>query len=356
MPNGSVGSVDEERGRAESREVRDPKLSGPARRVEGIGEQEERPRHGRLLRGEEARLTAAVGMAAEPDAPGGRCARAPPRRPGARRGRARRRPGDGGPCGRAWRNGRSQRSTATPRVASASASATRSGLSEDEPAPWVRTRPSDGGARRGRGASRGRPAPRRPPRGTAMGAGRGGSGVAHRPDPGAREPGGPARDEGGQGDGSRVFFDVAGTLIRVRDGVGAQYARVAGALRRRRRPEGARARVSRAPSGPRRRWRSPARRPRRSPASSARSGAASCATSSRAPASWPLRPRRVRRVLRRGLPALRGPGDVGRLPGRDAGALRPPRARLPARHRQQLRQPRAADPGRPGPRAAGSPR
>ena len=28
--------------------------------------------------------------------------------------------------------------------------------------------------------------------------------------------------------GSVVFFDVAGTLIRVRDGVGAQYARVAG--------------------------------------------------------------------------------------------------------------------------------
>jgi FMN phosphatase YigB (HAD superfamily) len=36
-----------------------------------------------------------------------------------------------------------------------------------------------------------------------------------------------------------VFFDVAGTLIRVRDGVGTQYARVAARFGGRRRSEDA---------------------------------------------------------------------------------------------------------------------
>ena len=49
-----------------------------------------------------------------------------------------------------------------------------------------------------------------------------------RPDPEARQPGAPETGTEDGVTGSVVFFDVAGTLIRVRDGVGAQYARVAG--------------------------------------------------------------------------------------------------------------------------------
>src|SRR5437868_3544872 len=57
----------------------------------------------------------------------------------------------GGPVGRAWRNGRSQRSTCQPTSANFSASATRSGALQFPPAPWVRTRPSPEGADRSRG-------------------------------------------------------------------------------------------------------------------------------------------------------------------------------------------------------------
>ena len=57
-----------------------------------------------------------------------------------------------------------------------------------------------------------------------------------------------------------VFFDVAGTLIRVRDGVGAQYAGVAARFGVVADPK-ALERNSRA-SAPLRRWRSPARGPR----------------------------------------------------------------------------------------------
>ena len=48
----------------------------------------------------------------------------------------------GGPWGRNWRNGRSQRRTVNPEAQNAVASATRSGESQFAPAPCVRTRQS----------------------------------------------------------------------------------------------------------------------------------------------------------------------------------------------------------------------
>src|SRR5262249_7952691 len=62
-----VASVDEERGGVEPREVGDPKVGRSPRRVEWVGEQEERRGHGRILRGEKARLTSAVGVTSESD-------------------------------------------------------------------------------------------------------------------------------------------------------------------------------------------------------------------------------------------------------------------------------------------------
>src|ERR1022692_646466 len=47
--------------------------------------------------------------------------------------------GDGGPCGRRWRNGRLQRSVLIPDAANLSASATSSGALQLPPAPWVST-------------------------------------------------------------------------------------------------------------------------------------------------------------------------------------------------------------------------
>src|ERR1019366_6337089 len=47
--------------------------------------------------------------------------------------------GDGGPCGRRWRNGRSPRSVLIPDAANLSASATSSGALQLPPAPWVST-------------------------------------------------------------------------------------------------------------------------------------------------------------------------------------------------------------------------
>ena len=60
--------VDEERWRVEAREVRHPELGRPAGRMEGIGEQQERSRQARLVRGQEARLAAPVGVATQSDA------------------------------------------------------------------------------------------------------------------------------------------------------------------------------------------------------------------------------------------------------------------------------------------------
>ena len=53
-------------------------------------------------------------------------------------------PRGGGPCGREWRKGRSQRRTARPDAPKASARATRSGALQLAPAPWVRMRQSMG--------------------------------------------------------------------------------------------------------------------------------------------------------------------------------------------------------------------
>src|SRR5580698_5600662 len=50
-------------------------------------------------------------------------------------------PGRGGPYDRAWRYGRSQRSTTKPAPANASAKATSRGAREFDPAPWVSTKP-----------------------------------------------------------------------------------------------------------------------------------------------------------------------------------------------------------------------
>src|ERR1019366_8372629 len=47
--------------------------------------------------------------------------------------------GDGGPCGRRWRNGRSPRSVLIPDAANLSASASSSGALQLPPAPWVST-------------------------------------------------------------------------------------------------------------------------------------------------------------------------------------------------------------------------
>ncbi len=49
--------------------------------------------------------------------------------------------GEGGPVGRRWRNGRSQRSTCQPRPAKASAAAISSAERQLPPAPWVSTNP-----------------------------------------------------------------------------------------------------------------------------------------------------------------------------------------------------------------------
>jgi len=51
-------------------------------------------------------------------------------------------PRGGGPCGRIWRKGRSQRRTVSPDSQNATASATRSGDPQFAPAPCVRTRQS----------------------------------------------------------------------------------------------------------------------------------------------------------------------------------------------------------------------
>ena len=127
--------VDEERGRAETREVRDPE----ARRA-GSADGGDRRAAGAIAPG-----PARPPPGGSPDGPrrsGRRARRASDPRARAPRtaarspARSRAAPaGDGGPCGRACRKGRSQRSTATPRPTSASASATRSGLVEEEPAP-----------------------------------------------------------------------------------------------------------------------------------------------------------------------------------------------------------------------------
>ena len=71
-----------------------------------------------------------------------------------------------------------------------------------------------------------------------------------------------------------VFFDVAGTLIHVRDGVGAQYARVAARFGVTADPpvlEREFPRAFRSAPG----WRSPEPRRKRFPASSGRCGSAS---------------------------------------------------------------------------------
>jgi len=54
-------------------------------------------------------------------------------------------PRGGGPCGRTWRKGRSQRRTVNPDAHIARASATRRGESQFDPAPCVRTRQSPPG-------------------------------------------------------------------------------------------------------------------------------------------------------------------------------------------------------------------
>jgi hypothetical protein len=51
-------------------------------------------------------------------------------------------PRGGGPCGRSWRKGRSQRSTINPTLQKASASVTRSGALQFDPAPCASTRQS----------------------------------------------------------------------------------------------------------------------------------------------------------------------------------------------------------------------
>ena len=122
-------------------------------------------------------------------------------------------------------------------------------------------------------------------------------------------------------------------------------------LRRRRRSEGARARVP--PRVPRRAAHGvPGRAGRVAcPDSSARSGGVSCGTSSPAPGSCRGSPRR--RSTRTSTPSTGTSRTRRRGTSSPTWCRRCPRsAPWAARwHRQQLRQPRPADPGRTGPRA-----
>ena len=205
--------------------MRDPELSRASGRVEGIAEQEECPRHGGILGGEEARLTAAVGVAPEIDAlraePADRLDGGPEPRTVPSRARPATAGRAGAPAGTAGRSGAPRSRGRRAR----SARATRSGLSEDAPGAVGEDETLLGGAR---GCVE-RPAHCRLVAGLPVERdGRRTSGIrrAH-----GRMPGPRPRCRAGAARRAEVavvvFFDVAGTLIRVRDGVGAQYARVA---------------------------------------------------------------------------------------------------------------------------------
>jgi len=77
---GVAGAVDEERRRAELREVGGPSLGRAPGRMERVGEQEQRVRQPGLLGREDAGLAPAVGVAAQEDAAGGSAARQDHRR------------------------------------------------------------------------------------------------------------------------------------------------------------------------------------------------------------------------------------------------------------------------------------
>ena len=122
--------------------MRDSELSGSPRRVQRIGEEQQRRRHGRMLRGEEARLAPAVGVAARDRRAAARRAPARRRRRGGPRGPVRRRPATaalaGAPGGTAGRTGAPRGpGRRAPRRARRAAGSPRT-----EPAPWVRTSPS----------------------------------------------------------------------------------------------------------------------------------------------------------------------------------------------------------------------
>ena len=328
VPNGSVvpwtkSAGVRRRGKCATRSSR-----GPARRMQGIGEEEERSRQARARprRGGSPGGRRTNGRPVRRAADRARAERRA-RRPGARRDPARRRPAT---AAHAAEPGETADRSGAPRRPGCQ----RVGERDEERA--VRGRAGAvgedealrrGAAPRGVERARGRPAHRRPPRGTGRGRRRG-SGCAHRcrRRPGARWP----RARRGDSVTVVVFFDVAGTLIRVRDGVGVAVRAGRGALR------------ASSPTRRRSSGSSPGRSaPRRAMAFPGAPAEAVPGTRARGLARHRARRLRGRRAPRRGFAPgafdayfdavyrhFEDAGHVGRLPRRGAGARRAPRARL----------------------------